>query len=362
MDLENRLKLATRNVEETVTYDELKNLLETVSKPKAYWGFECSGMMHLGMGLVCGRKIKDMIEAGFDFTIFLADWHSMINNKLGGKMENIKICGEYFKECFTAIGIDPQRVKYLWTSDLAADPEYWEKVIKVAKSATLNRVLRALPIMGRSLNEGEVEAAAIIYPCMQAADIFHMDIDVACAGIDQRKAHMLAREAAEKYRWKKPVCIHTPLLTGLKGPVEDTGSIFDEDRKVSLMIGSKMSKSIPGSSILIHDEPEEIRMKIRNAFCPPKETRGNPIMEIVRYIIMPERGEINIPRPQKYGGDTLFTDYELLEHEYREGKIHPLDLKNGVAEELVELLENVRRHFRENPKPLEMMKKMDITR
>jgi tyrosyl-tRNA synthetase len=67
-----------------VELDELKRLLESARKPKAYWGFECSGLMHLGMGLITGFKIRDLVEAGFDFTIFLADWHSWINNKMGG--------------------------------------------------------------------------------------------------------------------------------------------------------------------------------------------------------------------------------------------------------------------------------------
>ncbi|MCD6593556.1 tyrosine--tRNA ligase, partial [Candidatus Bathyarchaeota archaeon] len=100
MDLEERLELVSRNTEEIVTYEEMRILLETNSRPKAYWGFECSGLMHVGIGLIPGAKIKDMIEAGFDFTIFLADWHSWINNKLGGVMDNIRACGEYFKHCF----------------------------------------------------------------------------------------------------------------------------------------------------------------------------------------------------------------------------------------------------------------------
>jgi len=43
MDLESKLELIKRNVEEIVTLNELKTLLETNSSPKAYWGFECSG-------------------------------------------------------------------------------------------------------------------------------------------------------------------------------------------------------------------------------------------------------------------------------------------------------------------------------
>ena len=119
MDFEERISLVTRNIDEAVTPKELKRLLETETKPTAYWGFELSGLMHIGFGLVCGSKIKDLVKAGFDFTIFLADWHSWINNKLGGNMENIRACGEYFQEGFTALGIKRENVQYVWASDIA---------------------------------------------------------------------------------------------------------------------------------------------------------------------------------------------------------------------------------------------------
>jgi len=43
MDLEERMSVVTRNTEEIVTPEELRVLLETTTKPKAYWGFESSG-------------------------------------------------------------------------------------------------------------------------------------------------------------------------------------------------------------------------------------------------------------------------------------------------------------------------------
>ncbi|MDH5268013.1 MAG: tyrosine--tRNA ligase, partial [Candidatus Bathyarchaeota archaeon] len=144
MDVEERVSLVTRNADEVVTPEELRVLLETKTKPKAYWGFELSGLMHIGFGLVCGSKIKNMIKAGFNFVTFLADWHSWINNKLDGNMENIRTCGEYFKQGFTALGIKPDSVQYLWASDIAKDIGYWEKVIRIAKSVSLQRTWRAL--------------------------------------------------------------------------------------------------------------------------------------------------------------------------------------------------------------------------
>jgi len=317
--------------------------------------------MHIGMGLVCASKIKDMTKAGFKFIVFLADWHSWINNKLGGDMEKIRICGEYIKQCFTALGITPDSIENLWASDIAKDIEYWEKVIRIAKGASLQRTWRALPIMGREMSMTNVETAWIYYPCMQSADIFHMRLDVACAGIDQRKAHMLARDVAEKLGWKKPSCVHTHLLMGLQGP-ETVEKKFDENADLNVQISSKMSKSIPKSCIFVHDPPSDIKTKIKEAYCPPKQVKGNPILELTRYVVFAERESLEIPRPAKYGGPENFGSYEETEKAYVKGKIHPLDLKNGVTEALIEILKPVREHFHKHPQLLEKMMEIEVTR
>ncbi len=359
MDIEKKLDLVTDNTVETITRQELRSLLQTKAKPRGYWGFESSGLMHIGLGLVCGAKIQDMIEAGFQFTIFLADWHSWINNKLGGKMGNIRLCGEYFKECFTALGI--RNTEYVWASEIAQDLTYWETVVKIAKGASVQRTWRALPIMGRELDLSDIETAWLFYPCMQAADIFHMNLDVACAGIDQRKAHMLARDAAEKLHWRKPSCVHTPLLMGLQGPARGDKHL-DEDAALNLQIVSKMAKSVPSSCIFVHDTPEDIKTKLQNSYCPPKQADDNPVLEMARYAVFPNTGELTITRPPKYGGPESFSTYVELEKAYRKGEIHPLDLKNSVGETLIQVLEPVRDHFRQHPEKLQQMKSIEVTR
>lgn len=318
--------------------------------------------MHLGMGLLCGGKIRDMVDAKFNFIILLADWHSWINNKMGGDMAKIRTTGEYFKHCFTALGIDPLKVTYLWGSDLVKDRSYWEKVVRIAKSTSVQRTWRALPIMGRDMSLKDLETAWMFYPCMQSADIFQMDLDVACAGIDQRKAHMLARDVAEKFGWRKPISIHTHLLMGLSGVGKKMEATFDENKAISLEISAKMSKSIAASAIFIHDSPEEIRKKLQGAFCPPKKVEENPVLEIAKYIAFSWTRSLKISRPSKYGGPVEFASYAKLEAAYRKGDIHPLDLKNGVAESLIEILKPVRDYFDKHPEPLEKMRRIDITR
>ncbi len=315
--------------------------------------------MHIGQGLVCGAKIREMVEAGFEFTIFLADWHSMVNNKFGGDMAKIRKTGEYFKHCFTALGLTEDRVSYLWASDLAGEAEYWEKVLRIGRATTAQRVLRALPIMGRHMNSLDAEAASLFYPCMQAADIFQMKLDVACAGIDQRKAHVLAREAGEKLGWGKPVSLHTPLLMGLMGFERVESDSFDEDPKLSRVIAAKMSKSKPGSNILVHDSSEEISEKLSKAYCPPRMVEGNPLLDYYRILAFPGVNSLVLRRDTKYGGDLELTSYAKLEDAYKAGKIHPQDLKSNMVGILSDKLAAVREYFAKHQTVLEGMRKLE---
>jgi len=347
MDIEQRMAIVLRNAEELVTEEELKELLSKKEKPRAYIGFEPSGLVHLGWALVTS-KIKDLADAGFDMIVFWADWHAYINDKLGGDLENIKVCARYMEDCFRALGVPEEGVRFVYASEILSDIEYWEKAIKVAKATTLSRVKRAMTVMGRSEDEAEVDFSKLIYPILQATDIFCMDIDLAYAGMDQRKAHMLARDAAEKLGWKKPVALHTPLLPGLKGGDRMNPAAF------------KMSKSDPGSSINIHDDDEAVKSKMKKAFCPPEKEKeeDNPILMLCKYIIFPRLGKMDISRPEKFGGDLSFSSYDELAGSYFSGSLFPLDLKNGAADSLIKILGPVREYFAKHPENYAAMKQM----
>ncbi|MCD6127351.1 MAG: tyrosine--tRNA ligase [Methanomicrobia archaeon] len=355
MDIEEKIKLVNRvPTEEVITQEELRNIFETNDSPLAYQGFEPSGLAHLGTGLVTALKTIDMINAGIKFILFLADWHAWINEKMGGNMELIRKSGEYLKEVWISLGVDKRKVKFIWASDLCSDLSYWEKVIRITKSTTIARMTRCLTIMGRK--EGEMQnVAQYIYPAMQASDILQMDLDIACAGMDQRKAHMLVREMSEKLKLKKPTCVHYHLLMGLTGP---KASGFDKDSKIDISISSKMSKSSPKANIFVHDSEEEIKEKIKDAYCPAKITENNPILEIAEYIIFRgEEKEFTVHRPEKFGGDVTFWCYTELEDAFRKGELHPLDLKNSVAETLIDILEPCRKHFKNKKEIIEVLLK-----
>ncbi len=347
MDVNERLALVTRNTVEIVTEEEIVKLLNEKEHPTAYIGFEPSGMVHLGWVLVA-QKIKDLADAGFQVTVFWADWHAYINDKLGGDLESIRACARYMQDCFIALGVPEDRVTFRYASEVVDDITYWETAIKVAKSTSLARVKRAMTIMGRSEDEAEVDASKVFYPILQATDIFHMGMDLGYAGLDQRRAHMLARDAADKLGWTKPLAIHTPLLPGLKG-----GNRMDP-------VESKMSKSDPSGNIRIHDSKEDIAAKMKKAYCPPEAENEdvNPVMMLCKYILFPREGSMHIDRPEKYGGPIDIADYEALKSAYYGGGLSPVDLKSGVTDGLYNTLAPVRAYFDEKPENYEAIKKI----
>mgnify|MGYP001159920497 FL=1 len=326
-----RKALVLRGVAECVTDEELHKLLSSGGKPKAYVGFEPSGLLHAG-SLVPMLKARELVEAGFEVIILLADWHGYINDKLGGDWDNLNAGVEYQRQMFSVFspGVD-----FMTASELVCQDGYWEMVLRVSKASSLKRMRRALSIMGRDEDEADGDMSKFFYPAMQATDIYVLKVDLALGGMDQRHAHMLARDVADKLKIPKPVALHTPLLGSLSGPGR-----MDTD--------AKMSKSNPSGALLVHDTENVLMEKLSKAYCP-QERESNPVLDIWEHLLEPALAKIVIKRPQKFGGDLTFESYLDLEQNYLSGSVHPLDLKNGTASALHELFQPFRKACDSNP-------------
>ncbi len=359
MDVEERYRLITRNTVEVVDPRELREALETGRKLKGYIGIEPSGFFHIGW-LIWSFKVDDMLKAGVKWVILEATWHAMINDKLGGDMRKIRRAALLIRKVLQAIGVDVSGIEFVDAEELAGDKKYWETVIRVAKANSLARIKRSLTIMGRKASEAELDSSKLIYPAMQVSDIFYMDLDIALGGIDQRKAHMLARDTAPKLGYKKPISVHTPLLTGLQGAGRmNPEEIDDESHAVEL----KMSKSKPESSIFIHDQPEDIEKKIMKAYCPARQEKFNPIIEINKYILFAREGfTLTVERPEKYGGTIVYESYNDLARDFLSGKLHPADLKKATAKALIELLSPIRERLLSDGEAVKLLNELSQAR
>ena len=334
MDVTEKIRLVTREpTEEVVTQEELLNMFNTNSHPKHYIGLEISGFMHLGSLILTGYKINDFIKAGIKCTVFLADWHTYLNNKLGGDWEKIRMVSKYYADAFRMFcpGVEIIEGSQLYESNRG----YWLDLVKFAKNMSLERTMRSLTIMGRNTEKDKIDLGQLFYPPMQAVDIHTMDLDIVHAGMDQRKIHMLVREIFPKMKWKVPVAVHHHILAGLGEP--EAASELDSD-----FVTSKMSKSKSASGIFVHDTDEEINSKFKKAWCPEGIIDKNPVLEISKYIVFHEFNEVTVERPAKFGGNVTYTRYQDLEGDFAQKKLHPSDLKSTVSKYVTDIIRPIR--------------------
>jgi tyrosyl-tRNA synthetase len=331
LDVTEKLDLIAKPpTEEIVTKDELLELLKTNSNPKHYIGLEISGFLHLGSLISTGFKINDFIKAGINCTVFLADWHTLINDKLGGDWDTISKVSKYYADAFKLLC---PGIKIILGSELYdSKKDYWFEFVNFTKHMSLARTMRTLTIMGRSENEEKIDLAKLLYPPMQAVDIHSLDLDIVHAGMDQRKIHMLVREIFPKMKWKVPIAIHHRLLPGLSEP-----SNVSESK-----ILGKMSKSDPNSGVFIHDTDDDIRSKIKKAWCEEGNIENNPLLEITRHVILHDFNEFNVERPEKFGGNVTYTNFSELESDFSQKKLHPSDLKQSVGNYLIKIISPIR--------------------
>lgn len=351
--METKIEVIKSFAEEIVTEQELKELFETKEHPLAYDGFEPSGLAHLPFGLYRSKNINKLLGIGVKFNLYVADYFAFVNKKMGGDLDHIREVGKYFVEVWKAAGVDESKVKIIWSKDLMNDFEYWDTFLKVGKMISLDRVKRAITIMGRK--EGDtLEAGQLFYPPMQVTDVIKMDIDICQLGMDQRKANMLAREVTKKLGLKVPVAVHHPYMLGLQGAPGDLKNM-DPDTAFDY----KMSKSNPKSTILVHDSEEEIRKKVNSAYCPEKVVVGNPIFDYMEKLIVDDKeAPITIERPEKFGGKIEASNYNELVAMYKEGKIHPVDIKAYVANGINVQVKPIREYFEKNKSAHELYERV----
>lgn len=321
MDVKEKIELIKRNADEILNEKDLKKVLRKKNL-KVYCGYEPSGEIHLGH-LVTMMKLLDFQKAGVTPIVLLANWHGWLNKK--GDWNFLDKQMKIWEKGMKAAGLT--KAKFVKGTDFQRDVKYIDDVMIMALETTINRGLRSMQTVARDIENAKI--SQIIYPLMQIEDIKSLDLDFVAAGMDQRKIHALGIDLSSKIKMKKkPIFVHTGLITSLKGA------------------GSKMSSSSPESMISIRDSKENIKKKINKAHCVAGEIKQNPILEICKLIIFPKFEKIKVERHEKFGGDLKFKKYSDLENSFKRKEIHPLDLKNAVAHYLEKLIEPIRKSWK----------------
>ncbi|MDY6769254.1 MAG: tyrosine--tRNA ligase [Candidatus Nanohaloarchaea archaeon] len=303
MDVDERMELVKRNMAEVVTEEELEEIVQK-DDPSAYIGYAPTGMMHIGH-FTTVRKIADFVDAGFTFKFLIADIHAELDVEKS-PLDLVPARAEYYEKAIRgmleASGTDPSEVEFVLGSDYEHDAEYQKGYMRIMENVTVNRAQRAVNEVVR--HDESMKASALLYAAMQIMDCAGLDIDVAYAGMDQRRIYMLGRESLPDIGEDKPTCVFAPLLSGLTG--------------------GKMSASDEAS-------------------------KDNGVLEYVKYLVFPvledEGREFEIEREEEHGGDVSYASYDDLEQDFVSGDIHPADLKEATAAHVSELLQPVQERF-----------------
>ena len=339
LSIEEKVDLLKSIAEDIQGGDSLRDLLNTKPNFVAYNGFEPSGRMHIAQALVTTINTNIITSVGGTMILYIADLFAQLNHKMGGDMDKIREVGQYFVEVFKACGMDQSKVQFIWSSDFIQNhqQEYFELVNDISSFSTLSRIKRTVTIMGRK--EGDsLSTSQLLYPCMQAADVFLLGVDICQLGIDQRKVNMLAIEYANSIKQKPPVILSHHMLMGLKGKE------------------NKMSKSDPMSAIFIEDSREDIFRKIHAAFCPAV-ANDNPLFEYLKYIILRKIPEIEIHGVVYRSASEIensFSDIMSSEESIN-------SFRDAVANAVDSLIQPVRDHF-SKPELSELLKRVESYR
>lgn len=325
MNTEEKLNIIKRNVQEIITEEELTELLQKKENPCIYLGTSITGSPHIGY-YAWVTKMKDFMNAGFKVKVLLADLHGALDNT---PWELLEKRYEYYKivipALFESIGADLSKLEIIKGSDFQLQPKYFLDTLKMATNASVRDCTKAASEVVKMGDSPKL--SGLIYPIMQSIDEQYLEADVQYGGQDQRKILVFARENNPKIGYHSRVEIMSPLIPGLTA-------------------SGKMSSSEAGSKIDLRDDENTVKQKLNAAYCEQGKTENNGVLAFLKYVIMVHKNDSGhifvVKRPEKFGGNIEYEDYESIEKDFAEGKLHPQDLKNAVAGEVNLLVKPVR--------------------
>ncbi len=127
----------------------------------------------------------------------------------------------------------------------------------------------------------------------------------------------------------------------------------------------KMSKSDPDSAIFMEDSVDDVKRKIRQAYCPPGVSEANPCLNWMQHIVFGKHPDgVTVKRKAADGGDYTYTDFTAMVADFVSGALHPGDLKATLTEYINAMLQPVRDHFAsgEAKKLVELVRSYRVTR
>ena len=221
-------------------------------------GFRPTGKIHIGNIFGALQNWKELQEENECF-FEIADYHALTTGY--DNTENLRNDIMEIAIDWLAFGLDPEKSVIFVQSDV---PDHIELF-------TLFSMITPLPWLERNptlkeqlkeLNIKTIHFGHLGYPVLQAADILIYRSTAVPVGEDQLPHIELTREIARRFNNLYGNVFPEPIALLTKYP------------RVPGPDGKRMSKSL-NNTILLSEEPEEIKKKVKQAFTDPQKIRKN---------------------------------------------------------------------------------------
>ncbi|KAF4582205.1 tyrosyl-tRNA synthetase [Ophiocordyceps camponoti-floridani] len=333
MTPEERLGLIRENLAEMLNPEIIENILKDGRNPKVYWGTATTGRPHCGY-LVPAIKIAQLLAAGCEVTVLLADIHGFLDN-LKAPIELVAHRVDYYRlvirALLEAVGVSTERLRFVQGSDYQKSPEYIMDVYKLSSVISEHDAKKAGAEVVKQTDNAPL--SGLLYPILQVLDEQYLDVDAQFGGLDQRKLFVAAKEWLPKLGYKERAHILNPMVPGLQG--------------------GKMSSSDQDSKIDLLDSPEVVTKKIKKAVAAPKIIEENGVLAFVEFVLLPAsalRGkrEFVVDRERDGLEPLVYTDIADMRRDYANDVLTPQLLKPATAKALNLLLAPIHTSYAES--------------
>ncbi len=327
--VDEQLAYLKKGVAEVIPEEELKTKLANSAKTgkplRVYLGVDPTAPdIHLGHTVVL-RKLKHFQDMGHTAIFLIGDFSAMIGDPTGQSetrpplsREQVEVNAKtYLAQVYKIL--DPEKTEVRYNSEWLGKMSSYD-VVRLCAHYRLARMLEREDFRSRLQNNLPIAVHELLYPLLTAYDAVTLRSDVELGATEQKFNILVHREIQREYEIPPQVVLTMPILVGLDGQ-------------------RKMSKSL-GNYVGITEAPGEMFGKIMSI---PDELMWS------YYELVTDRS------PQ---------EIESLKGQVQSGRIHPMDVKMRLAEEVVgdfhgadagsKAAENFQRVFRDRKAPAEM--------
>jgi tyrosyl-tRNA synthetase len=295
-----QLKELRRGCSEVLPEDEFLKKLETSyqkQKPLIVkFGADPSRPdIHLGHTVVI-NKLRQLQDFGHEVHFLIGDFTAQIGDPTGRKTarqqlseEEVKKNAQTYQEQIFKV-LAPEKTKIVYNSHWL-NQVHLGKFLQTLMTTTLVQLLSREDFSERFKNEQPIFLHEFVYPILQGYDSVVMKADIELGGTDQKFNLLMGRHLQKSYQLPQQVLLIMPLLEGLDGV-------------------NKMSKSMD-NYIALTDSPKDMFGKVMSV---------SDVLMLRYYDLLSNQSH---------------DDIESLKEGLKAGRVHPMEAKKQLAEEIV---------------------------